>query len=136
MKNRSELREIIIKVLYQIYIWEDTKTEYDITSLIKEQLEIENKFVNDVVLGVVSKQQDINEVADKYLVEWSIERLSKVDKAIISMAIYELLYTDTPSIVVINEAIEVSKKYSDEKVTSMINGVLDNIYHSETSDER
>ncbi len=136
MKNRSELREVIVKVLYQNYIMENTKTDYDIKDLIKEQLEVENDFVNEVVNGVIDKQSSINEIANKYLVEWEIERLNKVDKAIISMAIYELLYTDTPSIVVINEAVEVSKKYSDEKVTAMINGILDNIYHSETNDER
>ena len=67
--------------------------------------------------------------------DWSIDRLSKVDKAIISLAIYELTSTDTPKVVVINEAIELSKKYSDEKVTKLINGVLDKILHEEGLDE-
>ena len=62
---------------------------------------------------------------------WTIDRLNKVDKAILSLAIYELMYTDTPSVVAINEAIELSKKYSEEAVTKMINGVLDKIYHEE-----
>jgi len=62
---------------------------------------------------------------------WTIDRLNKVDQAIISLGIYELMYTDTPSIVAINEAIELSKKYSEEAVTKMINGVLDKIYHEE-----
>ena len=60
-----------------------------------------------------------------------MSRLNKVDQAILSIGIYELLYTDTPSVVSINEAIELSKKYSDEAVTKMINGVLDKIYHEE-----
>ena len=60
-----------------------------------------------------------------------MNRLNKVDQAILSLGIYELLYTDTPSVVAINEAIELSKKYSDESVTKMINGVLDKIYHDE-----
>ncbi len=47
-----------------------------------------------------------------------------------------LFFTDIPSIVAINEAVELSKKYSDEAVTKMINGVLDNIYHNEDLDER
>jgi N utilization substance protein B len=58
-----------------------------------------------------------------------MDRLNKVDQAIMSLGIFELLYTDTPSIVSINEAIELSKKYSDEAVTKMINGVLDKVYH-------
>lgn len=131
MKNRSELREIIMKVLYQHYIMESTKMDYEIEALIKEQLEVQNEFVDEVVHGVILHQKEISRLADTYLVDWQIDRLNKVDKAILSMGIYELVYTKTPSIVAINEAIELSKKYSDEQVTKMINAVLDNIYHSE-----
>ena len=131
MKNRSELREIAMKALYQVYIYENTKTEYSVKSIIKELIEIENDFVNDLVNGVIKNQNEISNLANKYLVEWDIDRLSKVDKAIISIGIYELKYTDTPSVVSINEAIELSKKYSDEKVTKMINATLDKIFHNE-----
>ena len=65
--------------------------------------------------------------------DWNIDRISKVDKAILSLAIYELFYTDTPDVVAINEAIELSKKYSDEKVVKLINGVLDSIMHKEVN---
>ena len=131
MKNRSELREIIMKVIYQIILYKNSNIEYNINDLIKEQLEIENSFVNDTVNGIVANQEKIIELANKYLNEWTMDRLNKVDQAIISLGIYELMYTDTPSIVAINEAIELSKKYSDEAVTKMINGVLDKIYHEE-----
>lgn len=131
MKNRSELREIAMKALYQVYIYENTKTEYSVKAIIKELLEVENDFVNELVNGVINKQEEISSLANKYLVEWDIDRLSKVDKAIISIGIYELKYTDTPSVVSINEAIELSKKYSDEKVTKMINATLDKIFHNE-----
>lgn len=131
MKNRSELREVIMKVLYQVNLFEDSKIEYDINDLIKEQLEVENQFVNDCVEGVIKNKKDIIELANKYLKDWTMDRLNKVDQAILSLGIYELMYTDTPSIVSINEAIELSKKYSDEAVTKMINGVLDKIYHEE-----
>ena len=99
-------------------------------------MEVENDFVNMLVFGVIEKEKEIDELADKYLVDWKIERLNKVDKAILSIGIYELVFTDIPSIVAINEAVELSKKYSDEAVTKMINGVLDNIYHNEDLDER
>lgn len=136
MKNRSELREVAMKCLYQVYIMQPTKLEYDIKSIIHEQLEVENDFVNMLVFGVIEKEKEIDELVDKYLVDWKIERLNKVDKAILSIGIYELVFTDIPSIVAINEAVELSKKYSDEAVTKMINGVLDNIYHNEDLDER
>lgn len=130
-KTRSELREIASKVLYEIYILNNAKIKYDVNTLIKEQEEIENDFINTLVNGVMEKQEKINSLANKYLINWEIDRLSKIDKAILSIGIYELMYTDTPRIVSINEAVELSHKYSDEKVTKMINGVLDKIYHEE-----
>lgn len=135
MKNRSELREIIMKVIYQTYILGKTNLGYDINELIKEQLEIENEYVNSCVNGIMKNQKDIEKLANKYMKDWTIDRLNNVDRAILSLGIYELKYTDIPSIVAINEAIELSKKYSEEAVTKMINGVLDNIYHSEEENE-
>lgn len=131
MKNRSELREIIMKVIYQVNILKEGNLDYNINELIKEQLEIENDFVNETVNGIVKNQKEIDTLANKYLKKWTIDRFNKVDQAILSIGIYELMYTETPSVVAINEALELSKKYSDLDVTKMINGVLDNIYHSE-----
>lgn len=134
MKNRSELREIIMRVIYQVNILKSSNLEVDIDFLIKEQLEIENDFVKDMVNGIIKNQDVINELANKYLKNWEITRLNKVDQAIISLGIYELMYSETPSVVAINEAIELSKRYSDEKVTKMINAVLDGIYKNEKED--
>lgn len=120
-----------MKVLYQINLLDDAKLEYDIEGLIKELLEVENEFVNESINGVLEHNKEIEECANKYLKDWTMNRLNKVDQAILSLGIYELLYTDVPSVVAINEAIELSKKYSDEAVTKMINGVLDKIYHDE-----
>lgn len=130
-KTRSELREIASNVLYQTYILDNAKIKYEITDLIKEQMEIENEFVNELVSGVCLKQKEINKLANKYLINWEIDRLSKVDKAILSIGIYELMYTKTPAIVAINEALELSHKYSDESVTKMINAALDGLYKSD-----
>ena len=130
-KTRSELREIIAHVLYEGYIMDNAKIKYDTKDLIKEEIEVENDFVNEMVAGIREKQNDINSIANTYLVDWEIDRLSKVDKAILSIGIYELLYTKTPPVVAINEALELAHKYSDEKVVKMINGALDGIYKSD-----
>lgn len=135
MKNRSELREIIMKCLYQVFVMKNSDLEYNVSEIIHEQLEIENEFVFTVVNGIIEHLDEIKSLANKYLVDWKIERLNLVDQSILCIGIYELNYTNTPSIVAINEAIELSKKYSDEAVTKMINGVLDNIYHSEENHE-
>ncbi len=129
--NRSALREIIIKVLYQVYIYKEKNLSYELKDIIKENLEAENEFVTTSIKEVIKREEKLNSIANKYMKDWSIDRVSKVDKAIISLAIYELLYTDTPDIVAINEAIELSKKYSDEKVVKLINGMLDSIMKGE-----
>ena len=135
MKNRSELREVIMKVLYQIEVLSSSNIEYKVEDLIKEQLEVENEFVNDTIAGIEKNRDKIIEIDNKYLNDWTMDRLNLVDKAILLLGTYELMYTDTPSVVAINEAIELSKVYSEEAVTKMINGVLDKIYHEEIKDE-
>lgn len=125
MKTRSELREKIMIILYQIDINRKQNIEYSVEEIIRENLDIDNEFVRDIVYGVITYESDIIKEANKYMKDWSIERIDKTGAAILKMAIYELKYTDTPPIVVINEAIELAKKYSDDDVRKMINAVLD-----------
>ena len=138
MKSRSELRDVIVTVTYQSYIMEVANLKFSIDKLIEEQPDIykNEEFVIETCKGIYKNQKKISEMANKYLNNWTIDRLSKVDKALLSLGIYELLYTKTPSIVAINEAIELSKKYSDEDVTKMINACLDKIYHEELKEEK
>ena len=128
--NRSELRKIIMTALYQINVYDANKMEYNVDDVIKENLEIENEFVNEVVHGVLENRAAIDEKANEYLSGWKITRLGNTDQAILRMGIFELLYTKTPEVVAINEAIELAKAYSDDDVRKMINGVLDKIYHN------
>lgn len=128
--NRSELRKKIMTILYQINIYKNNKMNYQIDDVINEVMEIENEFVKEVVYGVTTYQSEIDTLANKYLENWTIDRLGNTDRAILEMGIYELMYTDTPDIVCINEAIELAKLYSDDDVRRMINGVLDKIYHN------
>ncbi len=127
--NRSEARKIIMTILYQIIVYEKNKMIYEVEEVIKENLEIDNEFVKDIVYGVLTYQNDIDNIANKYMKSWTIDRLGNTDMAILRMGIYELLYTKTPSVVCINEAVELAKTYSDDEVAKMINAVLDKVYH-------
>ena len=127
MKSRSELREKIMIILYQIDIAISQKINYDVNKIIKANVEVDNEFVKQIVYGVVTYKDEIDNKANKYMKDWTIDRIDKTGASILRMAIYELLYTDTPELVVINEAIELSKKYSDENVRKIINAVLDKI---------
>ena len=128
--NRSELRKVIMTILYQMQIYEKNKIDFTIDSLIKDTLEIDNEFVKDIIYGVITYKNELDKTINKYLNEWTIDRLGYTDQAILRMSAYELLYTDTPEVVAINEAIELAKNYSDDAVRKMINGCLDKIYHN------
>lgn len=125
--TRSELRKKIMIILYQIDILKGNKLSYDIEEVMQDNIETENEFVKTIVYGVETHKEQIDDLANKYMVDWDINRLDKTGAMILRMGIFELLYTDTPHIVVINEAIELAKEYSDEKVKNIINAVLDKI---------
>ena len=125
MKSRSELREKIMVILYQIDINRSQHIDYNVEEIISANLDIDNEFVRDIVYGVITYEDEIINIANKYMKNWDISRIDKTGAAILKMAIYELKYTDTPHIVVINEAVELAKKYSDDSVRKIINAVLD-----------
>ncbi len=130
MANRSELREKAMTIIYQITLYKNNNMKYDVEEIIKENLEIDNEFVKDIVYGVVTSYDELTEEANKYLKNWTIDRLDLTGASILRMALYEIKYTKTPPIVVINEAVELAKKYSDDSVRKMINAALDKVVNS------
>ena len=133
-ETRSDLRRKCMTILYQITIYEKNHMEYNVDDIIHEVCPIDNEYVKEIVYGVLTYKNDIDKLANKYLEGWTIDRLGNTDMAILRMGIFELLYTDTPDIVAINEAVELAKSYSDDSVRKMINGVLDKIYHEKVEE--
>lgn len=127
--SRNDSRMLAMTIIYQMDLSKKKKIEYSKEELISEYSEVMNDFVMELIDGVIEHNDELEGIANKYLNNWNISRLGLTDAAIIKIAIYELLYTDTPKKVVIDEAIELAKDYSDEKVVGMINGVLDKVYH-------
>lgn len=129
--TRSELREKCMIILYQNDIINKNKNDSDIDEIIKENIEIENDFVKEVVYGVITHFNEIDTLCNNHMNDWTIDRIDKTGAAILRIAVYELKYTETPDVVVINEAIELAKKYSDDSVRKMINAVLDKMIKEE-----
>ena len=125
--SRTKARETAMTILYQVNLYNKNEINYNLEEITDN---IEDEFTKELVTNVITKKDEIDIIANKYLNNWKINRLGLTDAAIMRIAIYELLYTQTPPKVVINEAIELSKKYSDDKVVKMINGALDKIYHN------
>lgn len=128
--TRHEQRYKAMTILYQAFLYDNNNISYDIKKIINEQMEENSKFVNTLVMGVIDNKEKLDELANKYLKDWDISRLGFTDQAILRLGIFEILNTDTPDVTCIDEAIELSKEYSDEKVCKMINGVLDKVYHN------
>ncbi|OSA94792.1 UNVERIFIED_ORG: N utilization substance protein B [Clostridium botulinum] len=90
--------------------------------------ELDITYIKRILIGVENNKDNIDEEISKNLCNWKIDRISKVNLCILRLAVYELLHDEEiPNRVAINEALEITKKYSDEKSVSFINGVLDNI---------
>lgn len=123
--TRSELRVKIMTILYQIDIYKTGNMDYYIDDVIRENIEVDSEFVKEIVYGVNTYYDELNNIANEHLEGWTIKRLDKTGASILRMALYELKYTDTPRIVIINEAVELAKGYSDDSVRKMINAVLD-----------
>lgn len=129
--NRRKSREIATGLLFEMSI--NKESYVDIIENFRENTEekiedIDFEYVIRVLKGVSENEAYINETISKYLVKWKLERLPKMNLAILKMASYEILFEeDIPNKVTINEAIELAKKYGDDNAPSFINGVLNNL---------
>ena len=119
--NRTITRENAMTILYQIFLYKKNKIDYNVEEVIEEymnDLDLEERkkinieFLKELINGVLNNIEDIDKNILKYLENWTIERLGLTDQAIIRISVYELLYTDTPNLVCINEAIELSDRKS------------------------
>jgi N utilization substance protein B len=124
MKRRTA-REKALQALFQIDM-----SEVPPNDAISHVLEgaPQDEYLTHLVTGVVLHKQEIDEKITKHLEKWSLERLATVDRNLLRIAVFELLYSkDVPVNVVLDEAIEIAKLYGDEKSGRFINGVLSKI---------
>lgn len=132
--TRTDARKVSMRILYKMFLYDYNKMFYDIDEMIEESTLVQDDFIVQVVKGVIENKEQLYSLANDNLNKWNINRLGFIDQAILCMGIYELLYIDTPSNITINEAIELAKEFSDDKVKNMINAVLDAIYHKKGLD--
>ena len=123
--NRTKARENAFILLFGAECRKD-ETPLEIYEYALEFPDFElNDYVKQVFFGVFERRKEIDELVDKNIIGWSKSRISIVSRALIALSIYEMLaLTDVPFKVSINEAVELSKKYDDEKSYSFVNGVL------------
>ncbi len=130
MKSRHELREAVFKILFQV---ENTELDYkELLELEQEEI-VNSSYVNTTLTEIIDKLEEIDNIISNNLKDWKLDRLSKMDRQILRISAYEILHSDIPYKVSINEAVELSKKYSEKDESyKFINGVLKGIVETST----
>jgi len=134
---RKRTREIAMELLYQSTMNQKTPEELmdeyfeDNHDDLREDTDME--YLGIVLKGVESHKEQIDKIIEKYLVKWKLPRISKINLSILRLATFEILFIDNiPNNVSIFEAVDMTKKYSDDVSGAFINGVLDKISHMES----
>lgn len=120
--KRHEAREKALQVLFQL-----DSTELPIEEAIEHVLEEQKSsaFLEQLVRGTIEHKEAIDAILEGKLENWTLSRLPKIERTVLRLSVYELLYMqDTPQKVVLNEAIELCKVFSDDKSSKFVNGVL------------
>jgi len=128
--NRSARRELAFKLLYSLEVQKELNEETINVFLENNSISENNvkNYVSDVVNGINSNKENIDKLISANLKkDWEIDRISKIDLALLKLAVYEISCKKIPFKVVINEVVELAKKYGEEQSPSFINGVLANI---------
>ena len=128
--KRSAAREETFKLLYSLEIQKDNLEEQiDLYFETEGNFDEETKqYIKTTILGIEENINSIeSKISENLKKDWKLDRISKVNLVLLKLAIYEILYTEVPYKVAINEVIELSKKYGDETSQNFINGILASI---------
>ncbi len=131
--NRSAMRELAFKAMYGMEVQKEHTNEQ--LDLFLEDNEINEsdaiEYIKSVFNGIeTNKEEILKMISDNLKRDWTIERISKVNLAILEIAIFEIKYNELPFKIVINEAVEIAKKYGDEAAPLFVNGVLASIVNN------
>ena len=139
MGQRRKARELAAQTLYALSFREFNPeySEYEMLNaypeILEELAEVDGlanfsevfAFANDLVMNYILHQKDIDKEIEKHSENWTIKRMSTLDRSILYIAVYELMFTDTPPPVIINEALEIAKRFCGTGTGKFLNGVLD-----------
>ena len=125
--TRRELRETVFALLFETDFHREEQPA-DIYNLAKENREfVENKYIKKTYFGATEKRAVLDAMITKHSKDWKVTRLSHVSRAVLRYGAYELLYSDLPVQIALNEAIVLDKKFDDPAAVKFVNGVLNAI---------
>jgi N utilization substance protein B len=128
MATITHAREAVIQTLYAKEMGNDDAFNQFEEILKDKKVKGEKaNFARKLLNGVIENLDKIDKVIKNHLIDWDFDRLDKVDKQILRLGVYELLFTNTPYQIVIDEAVKIAKNFSEDKSKSFINGILDRV---------
>lgn len=126
--NRTEMRENAFKLIYSLEIQKVENVQEQINLYFESNNitdEEAKKYITNAINGIEEHQEEIlKDIETNLKEEWKLSRISKMDLTILKLAIYEIKFTDVPYKVSINEAVELAKKYGEDKSKNFVNGIL------------
>jgi N utilization substance protein B len=136
MSRRSRAREIVLQVLYQDDLNpdqpDDIRLRFINARLNHDRALIE--FAEELLAGVREHREAVDQHLEEIAQNWKLSRMAATDRNVLRLGAYEILFTDTPDRVAINEAIELSKRYGTNNSSQFVNGVLDRLMTNKSSD--
>jgi N utilization substance protein B len=128
MASRRKARELALQMLFQWEVGKHSPEEVVSAFLRDHDPATESlRFAVNLFQGTVSEVPALDQLVSDQSLNWRVERMAAVDRNLLRMAAYELLHLDTPPAVVINEALEIVRRFSDEESVEFVNGVLDGL---------
>jgi N utilization substance protein B len=125
--SRREARKAVFELLFETEFNSD-RTPPEVLALAREDRDLgDDDYVEKTYLGAVEKVGVLDVLLSKFSRGWKTDRMSRVSRAVLRLCTYELLYTDVPANVALNEAVELTKKFDDPKARAFVNGVLNSI---------
>lgn len=126
MASRKRARELVLQSLFGVEIGHRNPEEMVSETCGTAESE-QRRFVKDLVLGTLDYADESDRVLAPLLEGWTIERLPTIDRLLLRMSVFELAHRETPAAVVINEAVELAKKFSTDDSPRFVNGVLSSV---------
>ena len=130
MPRRSRAREVVFQILYQ----QDLNPPGDPDAadrLLRRRLDPEElvDFARELMAGVRRHRAEIDELIERTAAHWSLHRMAATDRSVLRLGAYEVLYSDTPDRVAVNEAVELAKRFGSAQSAPFVNGILDRLMH-------
>lgn len=135
MLRRSRAREVVLQILYEDDLNPDRNlavADEFLRGRLNHDVELV-AFAGELLAGVRRNRGELNAVLEERAQNWSLSRMAVTDRNVLRLAAYEMLYTETPNRVVINEAIELARRYGSKQSSQFVNGVLDRLLRDQES---